>query len=86
MEDEQLRGITMRASAISLLYEERKRKLGIGNSGGGGEASGGDDKSGGGGGGGGEEEVAAPPEQKKKYLINLIDSPGHIDFCRLAME
>jgi translation elongation factor EF-G len=84
MEDEQLRGITMRASAISLLYEERKRKLGIGNSGGG-EASAGDDKSGGCG-GGGEEEAAAPPEQKKKYLINLIDSPGHIDFCRLDVE
>ncbi|KAK3601070.1 hypothetical protein CHS0354_029297 [Potamilus streckersoni] len=39
-EDEQIRGITMKASAISLFYEK----------------------------------------ESKEYLVNLIDSPGHVDF------
>lgn len=49
-EDEQLRGITMEASAISLYFNIMKRKIGT-------------------------EET-----ELKEYLINLIDSPGHIDF------
>lgn len=49
-EDEQLRGITMEASAISLYFRVMKRK----------ENS---------------EEV-----ETKEHLVNLIDSPGHIDF------
>jgi ribosome assembly protein 1 len=48
--DEQLRGITMESSAISLYYSLMKRS---------------------------SPEVE--PEHKE-YLINLIDSPGHIDF------
>jgi ribosome assembly protein 1 len=48
--DEQLRGITMESSAISLYFSMTKRQKN-------------------------EEEA-----QKEEYLINLIDSPGHIDF------
>ncbi|SPO02949.1 probable translation elongation factor eEF4 [Cephalotrichum gorgonifer] len=48
--DEQLRGITMESSAISLYFSMLKRK-----------------------------SPEAQPEMKE-YLINLIDSPGHIDF------
>ncbi|KAF2765822.1 P-loop containing nucleoside triphosphate hydrolase protein [Teratosphaeria nubilosa] len=48
--DEQLRGITMEASAISLYFSLLRRA-----------------------------SPEAQPEQKE-YLINLIDSPGHIDF------
>lgn len=49
-EDEQLRGITMEASAISLYFNIMRRKQGT-------------------------EET-----ELKEHLINLIDSPGHIDF------
>ncbi|KZZ93853.1 Protein synthesis factor, GTP-binding protein [Moelleriella libera RCEF 2490] len=48
--DEQLRGITMESSAISLYFSMLRRSL-----------------------------ADAEPE-RKEYLINLIDSPGHIDF------
>jgi len=48
--DEQLRGITMESSAISLLFSLLRRPA-----------------------------PDAPPEQSE-FLINLIDSPGHIDF------
>ncbi|PGH27673.1 hypothetical protein AJ80_00688 [Polytolypa hystricis UAMH7299] len=48
--DEQLRGITMESSAISLYFSMLRRT-----------------------------NPEAEPE-KKEYLINLIDSPGHIDF------
>ncbi|KAG5981077.1 hypothetical protein E4U55_003327 [Claviceps digitariae] len=48
--DEQLRGITMESSAISLFFSMLRRSA----------------------------PEAAP--QPKEYLINLIDSPGHIDF------
>lgn len=49
-EDEQLRGITMESSAISLYFKVMRKKQDS------------------------EETVT------KEYLINLIDSPGHIDF------
>lgn len=49
-EDEQLRGITMESSAISLYFRVMRRKEGT-------------------------EEV-----ETNEHLINLIDSPGHIDF------
>ncbi|PWY65567.1 ribosome assembly protein 1 [Aspergillus heteromorphus CBS 117.55] len=48
--DEQLRGITMESSAISLFFSMMRRSA----------------------------PDAAP--EAKEYLINLIDSPGHIDF------
>ncbi|RPA95202.1 P-loop containing nucleoside triphosphate hydrolase protein [Choiromyces venosus 120613-1] len=48
--DEQLRGITMESSAISLYFRLMRREA---------------------------EEVEPVP---REYLINLIDSPGHIDF------
>ena len=48
--DEQLRGITMESSAISLCFSMARRS-----------------------------SPEAEPEQKD-YLINLIDSPGHVDF------
>ncbi|KAG6090117.1 hypothetical protein E4U15_000107 [Claviceps sp. LM218 group G6] len=48
--DEQLRGITMESSAISLFFSMMRRSA--------------------------PEAVPQP----KEYLINLIDSPGHIDF------
>jgi len=48
--DEQLRGITMESSAISLFFSMLRRS---------------------------SPDVAPVP---KEYLINLIDSPGHIDF------
>lgn len=50
-EDEQLRGITMEASAISLYFRIMRRQKGD------------------------EEKIDV-----KEHLINLIDSPGHIDF------
>lgn len=43
-EEEQIRGITMKSSAISIYYEEIEKN------------------------------------EKLNYLINIIDSPGHIDF------
>ncbi|KAH8599801.1 P-loop containing nucleoside triphosphate hydrolase protein [Bisporella sp. PMI_857] len=48
--DEQLRGITMESSAISLYFSMLRRP------------------------------VPGAELEKKDYLINLIDSPGHIDF------
>lgn len=54
-DDEQLRGITMESSAISLYFKILRRKSGQTNE--------------------GDEE-----SEIKEYLINLIDSPGHIDF------
>ena len=48
--DEQIRGITMESSAISLYFSMMRR----------------------------QQENAEP--KKEEYLINLIDSPGHIDF------
>lgn len=48
--DEQIRGITMESSAISLYFSMMRRR----------------------------QENAEP--KKEEYLINLIDSPGHIDF------
>lgn len=53
--DEQERGITMKASAISLYFKIRKAESSINT----------DSK---------EEAV------EKDFLINLVDSPGHVDF------
>lgn len=50
--DEQLRGITMESSAVSLYFRVLKR----------------------------DKENPELPPQVNEHLINLIDSPGHIDF------
>jgi ribosome assembly protein 1 len=55
--DEQLRGITMESSAISLYFSMMRRVTG--NQ---------------------EQGNGTPQAVMQEYLINLIDSPGHIDF------
>jgi small GTP-binding protein len=60
-EDEQDRGITMKSSAISLLYRRLLPAPRLAAAAG--------------------AEAAAAPGRTRDYLINLIDSPGHIDFC-----
>ena len=56
MPEEQARGITMRASAVSLHYRSARKARGAAA-----EGTGGDDSS-------------------AEHVVNLIDSPGHIDF------
>ncbi len=73
--DEQLRGITMRSSAISLLYELRNpfkgaRRRAIASSPSIVKNSANQNKA----------EVVATPRVEGLYLMNLVDSPGHIDF------
>ena len=67
-EDEQSRGITMHSSAISLLFqpEDRRAAQAVAKPDGSGAAV-----------QCAPETPAAPAEE---YLINLVDSPGHIDF------
>ena len=116
-EEEQKRGITMRASAISLLFKARGKGGGKGGGGKGGKgagkgkgasdgpsssssSSGDNDESKHGAGNSAvastklaaETESAtpaptpapAPPPptpERPSYLLNLVDSPGHVDFC-----
>ncbi|CAM9779871.1 unnamed protein product, partial [Sphacelaria rigidula] len=69
-EDEQKRGITMHSSAISLLYSmPQKQRPATG------PAASLDNEAGP---SGSASEPAEVP--KNNFLINLIDSPGHIDF------
>lgn len=74
----QARGITMKSSSISLLH------LGCGGGGGGGRVGGGtaqpSDTSERNGGEGGVAQLTSD-RADRGVLINLIDSPGHVDFC-----
>ncbi|KAF5828042.1 P-loop containing nucleoside triphosphate hydrolase protein [Dunaliella salina] len=58
LEDEQVRGITMKASSISLLYVPGAATRPQGPTG-----------------------VTDTDKRENGYLFNLIDSPGHVDFC-----
>lgn len=59
-EDEQLRGITMKSSAITLIHHDSPwRELRVKKSG---------------------STAADEAPAKVPYLVNLIDSPGHVDF------
>jgi ribosome assembly protein 1 len=67
-EDEQSRGITMHSSAISLLFQPEERKAAVPAAPVSVDVTNSDEAP--------AVEVKAPEE----YLINLVDSPGHIDF------
>lgn len=67
-EDEQSRGITMHSSAISLLFQPEERKAAVPTAPVSVDVTSSNEVP--------AVEVKAPEE----YLINLVDSPGHIDF------
>lgn len=64
-EDEQTRGITMESSAISLYFKTLRRKDSVKDS---------DAKE------SNESDTHSTDSEIREHLINLIDSPGHIDF------
>jgi ribosome assembly protein 1 len=67
-EDEQSRGITMHSSAISLLFQPEDRKAALAAA----QPDGTDNPA--------QNVPIIPPSPAEEYLINLVDSPGHIDF------
>lgn len=68
-DDEQQRGVTMKSSSIALLYR-------AGGGGGAAPPAPADPSR-----GSAAQPVAPPAPPAGEYLINLIDSPGHVDFC-----
>lgn len=80
-EDEQKRGITMHSSAISLLYKAQpKQRPTAGPLAPRGPAAATAAGEGGGGGQSSEGGARGAEVGRDSFLINLIDSPGHIDF------
>ena len=71
-EDEQSRGITMHSSAISLLFQPEDRRAGQSQATAKPDGNTASDQN------MSAEAPAAPAAEE--YLINLVDSPGHIDF------
>ena len=67
-EDEQSRGITMHSSAISLLFQPEDRKAALAAV----QPDGADNVA--------QNVPVVPTSPAEEYLINLVDSPGHIDF------
>ena len=67
-EDEQSRGITMHSSAISLLFQPEDRKAALAAA----QPDGADNVA--------QNVPVVPTSAAEEYLINLVDSPGHIDF------
>jgi translation elongation factor EF-G len=62
----QARGITMKSSSISLLHLGERRTSGGAQPSGAGEAA---------------AAQLGSDRAERGVLINLIDSPGHVDFC-----
>ena len=71
-EDEQSRGITMHSSAISLLFQPEDKKAAAAAA----QADSTVDQQN----ASAQNDSEAPAEPAEQYLINLVDSPGHIDF------
>ena len=70
-EDEQSRGITMHSSAISLLFQPEDRRAAQSQAAAKPDGNTAFDQN---------VSAEAPPAPAEEYLINLVDSPGHIDF------
>lgn len=72
-EDEQSRGITMHSSAISLLFQPEDRRAAQSQAAAKPDGNIASDQN-------MSAEAPAPAPPAEEYLINLVDSPGHIDF------
>jgi elongation factor 2 len=67
-EEEQLRGITIKSTGVSLYYELDYKNMPVGDLAQEATTE------------GGAATLAASTAEENQYLINLIDSPGHVDF------
>lgn len=79
-EDEQQRGITMKSSAIALGHRVRAAPAPAASAAGAARAAAGAAKRSGGGGEEGTAAAAAAATEGPLHVINVIDSPGHVDF------